>query len=66
MLRSPTDGRIGNHVSYLVGYEIGAPRMPLKQAYTLLHVKSGYATLSDDYLSAEEFAANYYKLGLGL
>ncbi len=62
LLRTPTDGRLGNHVSYLVGYEISSPRMPQKSAYTLLHVKSGYATLSDEYLSVEELIANYDKL----
>ncbi len=62
LLRTPTDGRLGNHVSYLVGYDIGSPRMLQKSAYTLLHVKSGYATLSDEYLSVEELIANYDKL----
>ena len=62
-LRTPTDGRLGNHVSYLLGYEIASPRMPLKSAYRLLHTKSGYATLSDDWMSAEELAANYENLG---
>src|SRR6266568_4812764 len=62
LLRTPTDGRLGNHVSYLVGYDIGSPRMLQKSAYTLLHVKSGYATLSDEYLSVEELIANYAKL----
>lgn len=63
LLRTPTDGRFGNHVTYLLGYEIASPRMPLKSSYRLLRVKSGYATLSDDWLSAEELAANYENLG---
>ena len=64
MLRTPTDGLLGKHVSYIVGYEIDSPRMLQKSAYTLLHVKSGYATLSDKYLSIEELIANYDKLAL--
>ncbi len=62
LLRTPTNGWFGKHASYLVGYEISSPRMPLKSAYTLLHVKSGKATLSDEYLSVEELTANYDKL----
>src|SRR6266700_3923260 len=62
LLRTPTNGWFGKHVSYLVGYEIGSPRMLQKSAYTLLHVRSGYATLSDEYLSVEELIANYEKL----
>ena len=62
LLRAPTNGWFGKHASYLVGYEIGSPRMLQKSAYTLLHVKSGYATLSDEYLSVEELIANYDKL----
>jgi hypothetical protein len=54
LLRSPTDGRLGKHVSFLVGYEISAPRMPQKSAFAQLHVISGYATLSDDSFSAED------------
>ncbi len=54
LLRTPTDGRMGKHVSFLVGYEISAPRMPQKSAFAQLHVKSGYATLSDEYISAED------------
>ncbi len=61
LLRTPTNGWFGKHSSYLVGYEIGSPRMLKKSAYTLLHVKSGYATLSDEYLSVEELIANYDK-----
>ena len=63
LLRTPTDGRMGNHVSYLLGYEIASPRMMLKSEYRLLHVKSGYATLAADWLSTEELAANYENLG---
>ena len=62
LLRTPTNGWFGKHASYLVGYEIGSPRMPIKSAYTLLHVKSGKATLSDEYLSIEELIAKYDKL----
>ncbi len=63
LLRTSTDGRMGNHVSYLLGYEIASPRMMLKSEYRLLHVKSGYATLAADWLSTEELAANYENLG---
>jgi hypothetical protein len=63
LLMTPTDGRFGNHTSYLLGYEIASPRMPIKRAYRLLLVKYGYATLSENYLSAEELAATYDKLG---
>ncbi len=59
MLRMPTDGRQGKHVSYLLGYEIGAPRMPLKRAYTLLQVKSGYITLSNEYIDFDELMDKY-------
>jgi Putative DNA-binding domain len=62
MLRAPTDGRQGKHVSYLLGYEIGAPRMPLKRVYTLLHVKSGYITLSNEFLDMDELIDKYDKL----
>lgn len=62
MLRTPTDGLLGKHASFIVGYEIDSPRMLQKSAYVLLHVKSGYATLSDKYLSIEELIANYDKL----
>jgi hypothetical protein len=64
MLRPPTDGLLEKPASYLVGYEIGSPRMLQKSAYTLLHVKSGYATLSDKYLNIEELIANYDNLVL--
>jgi Putative DNA-binding domain len=59
MLRTPTDGRLGKHVSYLLGYEIGAPRMPLKRAYTLLQVESGYITLSNEYFDIGELIDKY-------
>src|SRR6266566_1543550 len=59
LLRTPTDGRFGIHVSYLLEYEIGAPRMPLKRVYTLLHVRSGYITLSDERLGIEELIDKY-------
>ncbi len=62
MLRTPTDGRLGKHVSYLVGYEIGAPRMPFKKAYTLLHVKSGYITLANEYFGLDELIDKYDRL----
>ncbi len=63
MLRTPTDGLLGKHASYIVGYEIDSPRMLQKRAYTLLNVKSGYATLSENYLSFEELVSTYDQLG---
>ena len=62
MLRTTTDGLLEKPASFILGYEIASPRMPLKSSYKLLHVKSGYATLSDDNLSPEELAANYDQL----
>jgi hypothetical protein len=59
LLRTPTDGRFGIHVSYLLEYEIAAPRMPLKRVYTLLHVRSGYITLSDERLGIDELIDKY-------
>ena len=59
LLRTPTDGWFGKHVSYLLGYEIGAPRMPLKRAYTLLYVKSGYITLANEYFDTVELIDKY-------
>jgi hypothetical protein len=32
---------------YLLGYQIGAPRMQMKEVYTLLYIESGHATLID-------------------
>jgi hypothetical protein len=62
MLRTTTDGLLEKPASFILGYEIASPRMPLKSSYKLLHVKSGYATLSDDNVSPEELAANYDQL----
>ena len=59
MLRTPTDGRNGKHVSYLLGYEIGSPRMPLKRTYMLLQVKSGYITSSNEYFDIGELIDKY-------
>jgi Putative DNA-binding domain len=59
--RAPTDGRMGKHISFLLGYQIDSPRMPTKSAYSLLHIKSGYITFSDEYLSEDELTLNYDK-----
>ena len=61
-LRMPSDGRFGNPKCYLLGYEIKSPRMPVKISFALLEVRSGYAYLSSQHLTAEEVLANYDRL----
>ncbi len=58
-IRFVADDIIGRDITYLLGYQIDSPRMPTKSAFVLLQVKSGYASLSDDYLSNDELAAIY-------
>jgi len=60
--RSPSDGRMGKHTSYLLGYQIDSPRMPTKNAFLLIQIKSGYVTLSDEYMSGDELASNHDKV----
>jgi Putative DNA-binding domain len=62
LLRTSTDGQHGKPMVYLLGYEIKSPRMPIKSAYTLLHVRSGYATVSRNNLSFQGLAANFENL----
>lgn len=62
LLKTDTDGRLGSPKYYLVGYSIQSPRMPVKEAYSLLEVRSGYIWLSATQLTEEEVSANYQKL----
>ena len=44
---------------YLLGYQIQAPYMPMKSAYTQLTSQLAFVKLSDKYLSGEELVSNY-------
>ncbi len=62
LLKIPTDGRMANPKYYLIGYEIKSPRMPIKDSYALLEVRSGYIWLAEQHLTEDELLANYSKL----
>ncbi len=48
--------------SYLLGYEIVSPHMPMKQAFTLLTVASDTIKLSDNYFSYNELVSSYHTI----
>ena len=48
---------------YLLGYEIKSPRMPMKQAFTVLTRINDIISISGQYLNGEELSANYHELG---
>jgi hypothetical protein len=48
--------------NYLLGFQIQSPRMPKKQAFTLLTVASDLVKLSEQYLSYDELVSSYHTI----
>jgi|GEM_PF-642640 Schlafen, AlbA_2 len=60
----PKGDIIKDEVRYLLGYMIKSPRMPVKQAFNLLHLKDSTLELSENHFSIDELYSNYHTLGL--